>query len=105
MVRLRRCQHIKKGLNPIEIAALYVDVEVGVGLQGDVQGQDPQISLRYSRDGGRTWSEELTASLGKIGEYATQVRFPRLGSGEDWVFELMTSDPVPITILGGYIEV
>jgi len=28
-----------------------------------------------------------------------------LGMGTDWVFELMVSDPVPVTILGGYIEV
>jgi hypothetical protein len=105
LVRKRRTQHLKEGMNPIEIAALYVDIEVGVGLQGDVQGYDPQIVLRYSRDGGKTWSEEMYESIGKIGEYFTQVRFPRLGMGTDWVFELMVSDPVPVTILGGYIEV
>lgn len=105
LVRLRRCQHIKEGMNPIEIAALYVDVEVGVGLAGDVQGSDPVMVLRYSIDGGKTWSDEIAMSLGRIGEYLTQVMYPRLGTGIDWVFEFMVSDPVPVTILGAYVEV
>jgi hypothetical protein len=43
--------------------------------------------------------------MGKIGEYLIQVVYPRLGTGTDWVVEVMVSDPVPLTILGGWIEV
>jgi hypothetical protein len=37
------------------------------------QGSDPQVMLRVSRDGGRTWGNERWRSIGKIGEYKKRV--------------------------------
>ncbi len=67
------------------------------------QGSDPQIMLRYSHDGGFTWSNELWRSVGKIGEYGTQVRWNRLGTGREWIFELTFSEPCDFSIMDASI--
>ena len=82
-----------------------VFMETGVGLDGTGQGTDPVIMLQYSTDGGRNYSNEITRSIGQIGETRTRVRFHRLGSGRDWVLRLRISDPVRRVITGGVAKV
>ncbi len=77
-----------------------VDMQGGLGL--DV---DPQAMLQWSDDGGKTWSNESWASIGKIGEYLTRVRWTRLGSFRQRVFKLTISDPIPVIILSAFVEV
>jgi hypothetical protein len=43
--------------------------ETGVG---NSTVEDPQIIMQYSRDGGRQWSNEMSRSMGKVGEYLTR---------------------------------
>ncbi len=59
--------------------------------------------LRVSTDDGNSWSNEMTASVGKIGRKATDISFKRLGaSGEDgFRFEVSMSSPVSRAITGG----
>lgn len=83
--------------------ALQVDLEVGVG-SGNAQGANPQAMLRYSNDGGHTWSNERTASMGKVGQYGARARWTRLGMGRNRVWELSITDPVKRCILGAVIE-
>jgi hypothetical protein len=67
------------------------------------QGVDPQVMLRWSDDGGHTWSNEHWAPMGKIGEYYKRVFFRRLGMTlklRDRVYELSGTDPVKMVILG-----
>jgi hypothetical protein len=83
--------------------SLQIDIESGVGLDGLVQGSDPQIMLRWSDDGGHTWSNEHWAEMGKLGRYNTRVFFRRLGMTmklRDRVYELSGTDPVEINIMG-----
>ena len=64
---------------------------------------DPQVMLRWSDDGGHTWSNEHWASMGKIGEYNRRVIWRRLGMTtklRDRVYEISGSDPVKIAIMG-----
>jgi hypothetical protein len=59
--------------------------------------------LRFSDDGGHTWSNEQFAGTGKIGEYYRRVFWRRLGMTlklRDRVYELSGTDPVKITITG-----
>jgi hypothetical protein len=68
-----------------------------------VQGSDPQVMLRWSDDGGHTWSNEHWAPIGKIGEYYRRVFWRRLGMTmklRDRVYELSGTDPVKISIMG-----
>lgn len=69
----------------------------------ELTGADPQVCLRWSDDGGHTWSREHWRSMGKIGEYAKRVIWRRLGMTQklrDRVYELSGTDPVKIYIMG-----
>jgi hypothetical protein len=69
---------------------------------------DPKVMLRWSDDGGHTWSNEHWASMGKIGEYGKRVIWRRLGMTaklRDRVYEISGSDPVKIAIMGAELSV
>jgi hypothetical protein len=68
-----------------------------------VQGANPQVMLRWSDDGGHTWSNEHWVSMGKIGGYSTRAIWRRLGMTQklrDRVYEVSGTDPVKIDIVG-----
>ena len=68
-----------------------------------VQGSDPQVMMRFSDDGGHTWSREQWSSMGAIGMYGKRVFWRRLGMTlkiRDRVYEISGTDPVPIYIMG-----
>ncbi len=103
---LRTWRALPPGQNNLKRAAhhtLQIDCETGVGLNGTVQGSDPQIMLRWSDDGGHTWSNERWVSMGKVGEYFRRAIFRRLGMTlkiRDRVYEISGTDPVKIAIMG-----
>jgi hypothetical protein len=66
-------------------------------------GYDPQAMLRWSDDGGHTWSNEYWSSLGKIGAYGQRTFWRRLGMTlklRDRVYEVSGTDPNKIAIMG-----
>lgn len=72
------------------------------------QGVNPQMALRWSDDGGHTWSNEYWSPMGRIGAYGTRVVWRRLGMTlklRDRVYELSGTDPVKITIMGAELIV
>ena len=84
---------------------LQLDCESGVGLNNG-QGQDSQVMLRWSDDGGHTWSNEYWASMGRIGQYGKRVFWRRLGMTlklRDRVYEVSGTDPNKVVILGAEI--
>ena len=97
MVWLRRSPHIWDEKRLISYPSFELDMEVGRGLVTG-QGSDPQVWMRYSDDGGRTWSSELWRSIGGVGRYFTRPVWRQLGSARDRVFEVGGSDPVFIQI-------
>lgn len=62
------------------------------------------ISLRWSIDGGHTWSNSYDRDCGQGGEFTKRVRWLRLGSGRDFVFEISMSDPIGWRVVDGYIN-
>lgn len=96
-------RHILSNFNRIRISLLYLDMDVGVGLQVG-QGSNPQIMLQYSKDNGRTWSAERWVSLGKVGLYLTRVLWRRFGSTRDATWRIRMSDPVKFVITEGAIK-
>jgi len=78
--------------------------DVGVGLLSG-QGDDPQVMLQLSRDGGITWGSERWRSAGKMGEYLHRAQWWRLGSGRNLLPSVTMTDPVPWRILDAYINV
>ena len=100
---LRVFTHLVDELKNIRYSTLNVGFEVGVGLQTG-QGSAPTVSLRVSKDGARTWSNFITASLGAAGKYTQIVKFRRLGVARKCTFELSGSDPVKTAITGAYLS-
>ena len=81
---------------------LQLTCESGVGLNLG-QGEDPQVMLRWSDDGGHTWSNEFWISMGKIGEYGRRAIWRRLGMTtklRDRIYEVSGTDPNKIIIVG-----
>jgi hypothetical protein len=73
-----------------------------------VQGADPQVALRWSDDGGHTWSNEHWRSMGRVGEYYRRVIWRRLGMTvklRDRIYEVSATDPVKIAIMGAELMV
>jgi hypothetical protein len=69
---------------------------------------DPQVMLRWSDDGGHTWSNEHWRSMGKTGEWGRRVIWRRLGMTlklRDRVYEASGTDPIKIAIMGAELNV
>jgi len=72
------------------------------------QGANPKLMLRWSDDGGHTWSNEHWAEMGRVGEYNRRVFWRRLGMTlklRDRVYEVSGTDPVKIAIMGAELIV
>lgn len=61
--------------------------------------RDPEINLRWSDDGGHTWSNIHTIGVGQMGKFLTRVIWRRLGRSRDRVYEVSVSDPIPWRLL------
>ena len=82
--------------------SLQLDCESGIGIVTG-QGVDPQVMLRWSDDGGHTWSNEHWRSMGAIGQFGARVIWRRLGMTtklRDRVYEISGTDPVKLAIMG-----
>lgn len=101
--RERTSPHIWNNMDRSFYGAFQLDLEAGVGLVSG-QGEDPQIMLQISDDGGHTWGSERWRGAGKLGEYSKRVIWRRLGASRDRIFKIKCTDPVKWVILGAYIE-
>jgi hypothetical protein len=101
---IRRTQHQHAEGARLFWAQLQVDMESGVGLVSG-QGSDPQAMLRWSDDGGHTWSSEHWRSMGRLGEYRTRAIWRRLGQSRDRVYELTVTDPVKRVVVDAWADV
>lgn len=66
-------------------------------------GVVPQVMLRWSDDGGHTWSNEHWKSMGRIGQFGYRTIWRRLGMTlklRDRVYEVSGTEPVKIAIMG-----
>ena len=102
---LRSWRALAPGTNNLKRTAqhsLQLSLETGVGLN-EGQGSDPEVMLRWSDDGGHTWSREHWVTVGKIGQYGKRAIWRRLGMTQklrDRVYEISGTDPVKISIMG-----
>ena len=96
--RIRRSQVLHAREDRIFMKELQIDFEEGTAILTG-QGSDPHAMLRFSDDGGHTWSNELLASIGKRGQWQTRALWRRLGSFRERVFELRITDPIKVVII------
>lgn len=96
----------KNDLNRTAQHSLQLDCETGVGLVTG-QGSDPQVMLRWSDDGGHTWSNEHWRSMAPIGNFGARTIWRRLGMTtkiRDRIYECSGTDPVNIAIVGAELH-
>jgi hypothetical protein len=103
IVRSRKTDHSSSNMDRLFCHSLELVMNVGQGLISG-QGSDPQVALYYSDDGGNTFGNAHTESIGRIGEYANRVKFDQLGAYRHRVWEVRISDPVPTTLIGAFAE-
>jgi hypothetical protein len=103
--RERTSPHLSNDLLRIFHSRFWLDMEVGLGLDGLGQGTDPQVMLAWSNDFGHSWSNEHWASAGQIGARRTRVIWRRLGAARDRVYRVQITDPIKVTLLGAEIDV
>jgi hypothetical protein len=101
--RLRRCPHITTDLQRQYFHELQIQFEPGVGLSTG-QGDNPQAMLRWSNDGGFTWSNENWVTIGAQGQYYNRAMRRRLGWARDRIFEVVVTDPIKAVIVSANLK-
>jgi len=102
--RLRRAPHLADEQRWLTYDRFQLDLQTGVGLNTG-QGSDPQIMLRWSNDGGHTWSHEHWVSAGRMGATKTRAIWRQLGRARTRTFEVVVSDPCAFFLCAAYLSV
>lgn len=61
------------------------------------------VNVRYSKDGGRNWSDWRKLDMGEVGDFCQRVQLRRLGRGYQWVFDILVTDAVPSDLIAASI--
>jgi hypothetical protein len=101
LVASRKTAYLHDSQNTLFLSALELLMNTGAAATGIT---DHFVSLRYSDDGGRNWSNWKTVSLGAVGQYGKRVRFKRLGWFRNRVFEIQVSSPAQRDLLTGSMQ-
>jgi hypothetical protein len=103
MRRLRQPPRLSFDQKRVTYHRLQLVMDVGVGLLSG-QGSDPQVMLRTSGDGGKTYGQERWRSAGKIGTYGARVFWQPCGQQRNRVDQFITTDPVPFRIVDATLD-
>lgn len=101
--RLRQAPVLVRELRRVPLDQLELLMDVGEGIQLG-QGADPQIMLRVSDDAGRTFGNEMIASVGRVGEFSRRVYWTRLGDVHNAAVEFSFSDPIPFRVVDCFVN-
>jgi hypothetical protein len=66
--------------------------------------REPQLMLRWSDDGGHTWSNGYPAGLGETGDFKKRAIWRRLGKSRNRVYEVSCDDPVSLRIIDAFVN-
>ena len=100
--RLRRAPHLVADLQRQYFEEFQIQFQPGVGTTTTL---NPQAMLRWSNDGGSTWSNEYWVSIGQIGKYKNRAIWRRLGMARDRIFEVSVSDPINTVIVSANLKI
>lgn len=84
------------GLEVQRFGSFEVVGDVGLG-KADTTA--PALLLRWSNDGGRTWGDWQSLSLGAAGETVNRIRTTQLGSARDRVWQIRVTDDVRCNVV------
>lgn len=91
-------RHIRADGNELYLSELALEFETGVG---SAAAPNPVVTVRVSRDGGRTFGPEKSKPLGAVGKFIRRARYKRLGSGTDLVVMIAVTDGVKFVLASG----
>ena len=72
--------------------------------QFEYLARGPFLNLRWSDDGGHSWSNEYARDCGQAGNFRTRVIWRRLGRSRDRVYEINCSDQIGWRIIDAYLQ-
>ena len=101
--RLRRCPHIVDGLNRVYYNHLQLQFQPGVGLTLG-QGSQPKVMLRWSDDGGSTWSQFYPLPIGALGQFKNRCIKRKMGFARDRVYEITMTEPVNAVLIAAELQ-
>lgn len=107
LVMTVRTPQVHASPNRLQFGALFIDVIPGVGLNTTTPADlDPEIMVRWSDNGGQTWSAESRAPLGRLGDSIRRVVLRRLGvtSTHGRTFEFSISAGVAKGLIGASVD-
>jgi hypothetical protein len=87
-------------VGPSEIAYLQLANQI----TGNQTKINPQAMLRWSNDGGSTWSKEYWQQIGYQGRYKNRAIWRRLGTARDRIYEVVVTDPVKAVIVSANLK-
>lgn len=85
--------------NPSIVRQFFGTFELDASAGDAAVGVTPVVQLRYSNDGGKTWSTWRARELGQIGRHGKRVRWLMNGSGLDRVWHLRTIANAPYSVI------
>jgi len=68
------------------------------------QGENPQIIIEYSTDGGESFKQGQFVKVGRLGQTNLKVKWDNLDSFYDLIIRITTSDPVYYSLQTASIE-
>ena len=86
----------------IRISDAQLDMQEGTGDPND--DTDTTIWLSWSKDGGHTYGNEISADIGDAGEYRQRVIWRKLGWGRNWTFRVRTWTPNKVVLKALYVR-
>ena len=79
-------------------------MDTGIGATSG-EGEDPQLAMKFSIDGGNTFSDELLQPIGELGKYEAEVFWTGLGQCRTFIVKLSFSEPISrFAITGVYVN-
>jgi hypothetical protein len=95
-------------ISPSQIFTIPAAAVYTIGLQNTSNVSSttttPQAMVRWSNDGGSTWSREYWVTIGQLGRYKNRAIWRRLGWARDRVFEVVFTDPVNSVIVSANLK-
>jgi hypothetical protein len=96
-------------ITPTATLTILPNQTITLGIQSAINESTPttlpQAMLRWSDDGGSTWSNEHWVTIGQTGKYQNRAIWRRLGTARDRVFEVVVTDPVKAVIISSNLKV
>ena len=87
----------------IQMSSFELIMKKGVGLITG-QGEDPQIIIEYSTDGGESFKQGQFVKVGRMGQTNIKVKWDNLASFYDLIIRITTSDPCYYSLQSASIE-